>query len=59
MWFVRSAPLAAGAREILIPGEPEARMTRERRTAGVPVEDETWRQIAECAREAGVSPGGA
>jgi uncharacterized oxidoreductase len=57
--FVRSAPLAAGASEILIPGEPEARMTRERRAAGVPVEDETWRQIAECAREAGVSPGGA
>jgi uncharacterized oxidoreductase len=41
MRWVRSAPLAAGAREILIPGEPEARMERERRAGGVPVEDAT------------------
>jgi uncharacterized oxidoreductase len=52
--FVRSAPLAAGAKEILIPGEPEARMERERRAVGIPVEDETWRQIAACAAEVGV-----
>jgi uncharacterized oxidoreductase len=52
--FVRSAPLAAGAKEILVPGEPEARMERERRANGVPVEDETWRQIRECAAEVGV-----
>ena len=52
--FVRSAPLAAGAKEILIPGEPEARMERERRAAGIPIEDETWRQIAGCAAEVGV-----
>ena len=56
--FVRSAPLAAGAREVLIPGEPDARMTDERRARGVPVEDETWRQIAACAEEAGVAVGG-
>lgn len=53
--FVRSAPLAAGAREILIPGEPEARMERERRANGVPLDDETWRQIRECAAEVGVA----
>ena len=52
--WVRTAPLAAGAREILIPGEPEARMERERRAAGVPVEDETWRQIRQAAEEVGV-----
>ena len=52
--WVRSAPLAAGAKEILIPGEPEARMERERRASGVPIEDETWRQIRECADRAGV-----
>jgi len=57
--FVRSAPLAEGAREILIPGEPEERAARERRAAGVAVEDETWRQIAGCAREVGVDTGGA
>jgi uncharacterized oxidoreductase len=53
--FVRSAPLAAGAKEILIPGEPEERMARERRARGVPVEDETWRQIGECAGEVRVA----
>jgi hydroxycarboxylate dehydrogenase B len=52
--WVRSAPLAAGATEILIPGEPEARMERERRAAGVPIEDATWRQIQDVAVEAGV-----
>jgi uncharacterized oxidoreductase len=52
--FVRATPLAAGAKEILIPGEPEARMERERRAHGIPVEDETWRQIRECATEVGV-----
>ncbi|MCL6640221.1 MAG: Ldh family oxidoreductase [Candidatus Rokubacteria bacterium] len=52
--FVRSAPLAPGAKEILIPGEPEARTERERRASGVPLDDETWRQLQECAAEAGV-----
>jgi hydroxycarboxylate dehydrogenase B len=52
--WVRTAPLAAGAKEILIPGEPEARMERERRAAGVPIEDETWRQIRLAAEQVGV-----
>ena len=52
--FVRSAPLAAGAKEILIPGEPEERTLAERRANGVPLDDETWRQIRECATEVGV-----
>jgi uncharacterized oxidoreductase len=53
--FVRSAPLAAGAKEILIPGEPEARAEEERRAHGVPLDEETWRQIAVCAAEVDVS----
>jgi hydroxycarboxylate dehydrogenase B len=52
--WVRSAPLAAGAKEILIPGEPEARMERERRAGGVPIEDTTWQQIQQAAEEVGV-----
>ena len=52
--FVRSAPLAAGAKEILIPGEPEERMARERRANGIAVDDTTWEQIRACATEAGV-----
>ncbi|MBI3826514.1 MAG: Ldh family oxidoreductase [Candidatus Rokubacteria bacterium] len=52
--WVRSAPLAEGATEILIPGEPEARTARERLATGIPVEDETWRQIQACAAAVGV-----
>jgi uncharacterized oxidoreductase len=53
--FVRSAPLATGAEEILIPGEPEARMERDRRARGVPLDEETWRQVAACAAEVDVT----
>jgi hydroxycarboxylate dehydrogenase B len=52
--WVRSAPLAAGAKEILIPGEPEARMERARRADGIPIDDQTWRQIREVALEVDV-----
>ena len=52
--WVRSAPLAAGAKEVLVPGEPEARMERERRASGIPIEDATWIQITACATEVGV-----
>jgi uncharacterized oxidoreductase len=47
--WVRSAPLAAGSEEILIPGEPEARLERERRARGITIDDETWRQVQQCA----------
>jgi uncharacterized oxidoreductase len=49
--FVKSAEPAPGVTEVLIPGEPEARSERERRASGIPVEDETWRQIEEIAAE--------
>jgi len=50
---VRATPLAAGAKEVLIPGEPEARTASERRAAGIAIEDETWRQIQQCLPGAG------
>jgi uncharacterized oxidoreductase len=53
--FVKATPLAAGAKDIVIPGEPEERLARERRASGIPVEEETWRQIQACASERGVA----
>jgi uncharacterized oxidoreductase len=53
--FVRATPLAAGAKEVLIPGEPEARIASERRRDGITIEDETWRQIQECLPAAGTT----
>jgi uncharacterized oxidoreductase len=52
--WVKSAPLAQGATEILIPGEPEARLEAERRGQGIPIEDQTWSQIETTAAELGV-----
>ncbi len=53
--WVKSAPLAQGAAEILVPGEPEARLEAERRRQGIPIEDETWAQIQATAQELGVT----
>ncbi len=56
---VKDTPLAEGFTEILIPGEPEFR-TRVRRAAeGIPLDEETWRQIAAAAEGCGVPLGDA
>jgi uncharacterized oxidoreductase len=55
--WVRAAPLAPGAREILIPGEPEARLEAERRREGIPLDDTTWSQIQVVAAEIGAQRG--
>ncbi len=52
--WVKTAPPVPGGGEILIPGEPEARLEAERRRDGIPIEDETWRQIETLAAEIGV-----
>src|SRR5262249_7591141 len=49
--FVKSGRRAQGSKEILIPGEPEARLEAERRRDGVPIEDETWNQIERVSAE--------
>jgi uncharacterized oxidoreductase len=52
--WVKSSTPASGVAEVLVPGEPEARSEAHRRTHGIPVEAETWRQIEEIAAELGV-----
>jgi hydroxycarboxylate dehydrogenase B len=54
MDWVRSAPLAKDAREILVPGEPEARTERERTSKGIAIDDATWKQIRDVAAEVGI-----
>src|SRR5438270_1723801 len=48
--FVKSSRPAAPDGEILVPGEPEARMRRTRLAEGVPLPDDTWAAIVETAR---------
>ena len=51
--WVRATPLAPGAKEILVPGEPEARLEAERRRDGIPLDETTWNQIQVVAAELG------
>jgi uncharacterized oxidoreductase len=44
-----------GVDEILLPGEIEVRRRQQRERDGVPIPDETWRQIRELAERLGVS----
>lgn len=53
--WVKSSEPAPGVSEVMVPGEPEARSEAARRAAGIPVEEETWRQIEAIAAEVGVS----
>ena len=51
---VKASPIAPGFDEILAPGEIEARQTERRLREGIPIDDETWRQIQETAAEVGI-----
>ena len=53
--YVKTPPYAPGFTEILVPGEPEHRTATERGRDGIPIDDETWRQIQEVANEVGVA----
>jgi hydroxycarboxylate dehydrogenase B len=52
--YVKSSKLAEGFNEILIPGEPELKERARREKDGIPVDDETWRQIRQNAEHYGV-----
>ena len=51
--YVKEPPYSEGADEILVPGEPERRRMAERRE-GIPLDDETWRQLEQAAASVGV-----
>jgi len=53
--YLKTSPVAPGVNEIMYPGEPEARTEAERRRQGIFVEEETWDQIAQAARDLGVA----
>ena len=53
--FMKSSPPAPGFDGVLMPGEIESRQKRKRLSEGIPVDDETWRQIQETAAKVGIS----
>ena len=50
----RSAAPRSGFGAVLAPGDREREMRAEREAAGIPLDDETWRQIVEAAAHLGV-----
>lgn len=52
--YLRSSRLRPGFAEVLLPGEPETRTEARRRAAGIEIDEETWRQVQQVARELGV-----
>ena len=52
--FVKSARPTAPGGEILLPGEPEARMRDERGKNGIPLPEDTWAAILATARKVGI-----
>jgi uncharacterized oxidoreductase len=53
--YIKSSRKMPGVEEILLPGEIELRRQSVRQAQGVPVPEETWRQITETAQRLGVS----
>jgi LDH2 family malate/lactate/ureidoglycolate dehydrogenase len=52
---IRASAPADGVKEVLIPGDPEARETKRRMANGINVEDKTWDRVVEVAKKYGVA----
>jgi uncharacterized oxidoreductase len=48
--YVTASPPRNAAEPVLIPGDPERLMRETRIAEGVPIDDETWRELVEAAR---------
>jgi uncharacterized oxidoreductase len=53
--YVKDTPPADGFKEVLYPGEIEYRTEQQRRRDGIPIEDETWRQLTGLATASGLA----
>lgn len=52
---VKGSPPAPGVDGVMVPGDPERKMRAERGSNGVPIDDESWRQIVDAAGQVGLS----
>jgi uncharacterized oxidoreductase len=48
--YITASPPARPDEPVLIPGDPERRTRTERIANGVPIDDETWRELTVAAR---------
>jgi len=54
--MVKSSTLAEDVKEILIPGEVEEREAEKRQRDGIPIEDATWKELMNLAKELNIKP---
>ncbi len=53
--YYKSARPTEPGGEVLVPGEPERRMRRQRSAEGIPLSEDTWAAIAATARSVGIA----
>ena len=51
---VQSSPPLTAEEPVLVPGDPERTSNTARRQSGIPVDEESWRLFADCARSVGI-----
>jgi uncharacterized oxidoreductase len=51
----KATPPAPGFDEVLLPGEPEHQMAERRQAEGISIDETTWGQLTEAARQLGVA----
>lgn len=52
---IRSLRPAPGFEEVLLPGDPEHRIAKARSTSGIEVDDTTWSNLTDAAKEYGIA----
>ena len=52
--YVKSARPAQGVEKVLVPGDPERQSMAERGAKGIPIDDQTWREIINSAGSVGI-----
>jgi hydroxycarboxylate dehydrogenase B len=50
---IKGVPPAPGFKEVLVPGEPEARTRLQREKEGIPIPEDTWQAVIAAARTVG------
>ena len=53
--YIKSSRVAPGFEEILLPGDPERRAAARRRESGIPIDETSWAEICDAARQVGVT----
>jgi LDH2 family malate/lactate/ureidoglycolate dehydrogenase len=48
---IKSTPAATGFHEVMLPGEPEVEMRRQRLLHGIPFPDQTWKELQDLATD--------